>query len=175
MQLRTLTQAMEYIKENDQNTALNLNFLSTLAENGTITSAKHGNRTLVDVLLLLGELRKIMGVPKILGTAHIPQIRSIRDAAKELKEKDSDTAITEDFIRKLVDDGRVKALTCGTKQLVAMESFTCPRKLLGDMPTPSSEKNLPAKVRTASAAAREEADKLIENAAIPFRCTREVG
>ena len=165
---------MEYIKEND-NTALNLNFLSALAENGTITSAKHGNRTLVDVLLLLGELRKIMGVPKILGTAHIPQIRSIRDAAKELKEKDSDTAITEDFIRKLVDDGKVKALTCGTKQLVAMESFLCPRKLLGNMPTPSSEKNSPAKVRTASAAAREEADKLIENVAIPFRCTREVG
>ena len=175
MQLRTLTQAMEYIKENDENTALNLNFLSALAENGTITSAKHGNRTLVDVLLLLGELRKIMGVPKIFGTAHIPKIRSIRDAAKELKEKDSDTAITEDFIRKLVDDGRVKALTCGTKQLVAMESFLCARKLLGDMPTPSSEKNSPTKVRTASAAAREEADKLIENAAIPFRCTREVG
>lgn len=175
MQLRTLTQAMEYIKENDQNTALNLNFLSTLAENGTITSAKHGNRTLVDVLLLLGELRRIMGVPKILGTAHIPQIRSIRDAAKELKEKDTDTAITEDFIRKLVDDGRVKALTCGTKQLVAMESFLCARKLLGGMPTSSSGKNSPAKARTSSAAAREEADKLIENAAIPFRCKREVG
>ena len=166
---------MEYIKENDENTALNLNFLSALAENGTITSAKHGNRTLVDVLLLLGELRKIMGVPKLLGTAHIPKIRSIRDAAKELKEKDSVTAMTEDFIRKLVDDGRVKALTCGTKQLVAMESFLCARKLLRDMPTPSSEKNSPAKVRTASAVAKEEADKLIENAAIPFRCTREVG
>lgn len=166
---------MEYIKENDENTALNLNFLSALAENGTITSAKHGNRTLVDVLLLLGELRKIMGVPKILGTAYIPKIRSIRDAAKELKEQDSDTAMTEDFIRKLVDDGRVKALICGTKQLVAMESFLCARKLLGDMPTPSSEKNSPAKVRTASTAAREEAEKLIENAAIPFRCTREVG
>lgn len=166
---------MEYIKENDENTALNLNFLSALAENGTITSAKHGNRTLVDVLLLLQELRKIMGVPKILGTTHIPKIRSIRDAAKELKEKDSDTAITEDFIRKLVDDGRVKALTCSTKQLVAMESFICARKLLGGIPTPSTEKNSSAKVRTSSAAAREEADKLIENAAIPFRCTREVG
>ena len=51
--------------------------------------------------------------------------------ACSLKEKDTDTAITEDFIRKLVDDGRVKALTCGTKQLVAMESFICPKKLLG--------------------------------------------
>ena len=173
MQLRTLTQAMEYIKENDQNTALNLNFLSTLAENGTITSAKHGNRTLVDVLLLLGELRNATE-----GSTHYYELvpKGIYDIQfKELKEKDSDTAITEDFIRKLVDDGRVKALTCGTKQLVAMESFICPKKLLGSMPAHSSGKKTPAKVRTASAAAREEADKLIENATIPFKCTREVG
>lgn len=49
------------------------------------------------------------------------RIRSIHDAHVLLKEEDSNTAVTEYFIRKLVNEGTIPSFKTGNKSLVDVD------------------------------------------------------
>lgn len=49
------------------------------------------------------------------------RIRSISDAHKILKEEDSNTAVTEYFIRKLVTEGAIPSFKTGNKHLLDVD------------------------------------------------------
>lgn len=49
------------------------------------------------------------------------RIRTIQQAAAEIKSKDSNTAITEFFIRKMVNSGEIPAHKSGGKYLINMD------------------------------------------------------
>ncbi len=49
------------------------------------------------------------------------RIRSIHDAHELLKEEDSNTAVTEYFIRKLVTEGKIPSFKTGNKHLLDVD------------------------------------------------------
>ena len=58
----------------------------------------------------------------------MPRMRTIQEAAKELKEKDPNTALTPYAIRRMVLNGTIPCINVGKKRLINMdvlEGFLC--------------------------------------------------
>ena len=55
--------------------------------------------------------------------ANIARMRTINECVKEIKKLDSESAITEWFIRSLVKDDEIKYFMAGTKVLVNFDSL----------------------------------------------------
>ena len=53
----------------------------------------------------------------------IPRMRTVHEAAVELKKLDADTAVTEYHIRRLVLDGVLPRLKAGKKYLINLDSL----------------------------------------------------
>lgn len=53
-----------------------------------------------------------------------PCMRGIRQAVEELRAADTDTALTEHALRRLILSGELPSVRCGTKYLVNMDVLT---------------------------------------------------
>lgn len=51
------------------------------------------------------------------------RMRTIKEAYKEIKEKDKDTALTVTGLRRLVNEGTIPCVLIGNKTLIAMENL----------------------------------------------------
>ena len=60
------------------------------------------------------------------GETFLPQIRTIRQAANELKNSKSDLGVTESNIRRYVADEKIGFIVIGNRCYIAMQSFTYP-------------------------------------------------
>ena len=54
---------------------------------------------------------------------HLPRYRTIKECIAELKKIDSDTAISEFYIRRLCKSGEIKYLPTGNKSLVNLDNL----------------------------------------------------
>lgn len=53
----------------------------------------------------------------------IPRMRILKDAAAELKEMDSETAVTPYYIRQLALEGKIQTVMVGRKRLINLDSL----------------------------------------------------
>jgi hypothetical protein len=53
----------------------------------------------------------------------MPRMRTIKEAIREIKAQDPGTAITEHYLRVLINNGRIPVSECGNKYLVSMEDI----------------------------------------------------
>ena len=51
------------------------------------------------------------------------RMRTIKEAYKEIKEKDKDTALTVTGLRRLVNEGEIPSVKVGNKTLIAMDNL----------------------------------------------------
>ncbi len=54
----------------------------------------------------------------------LPRMRGIKQAIKELKQLDADTALTEHALRRLILSNKIPSVRCGAKYLVNMDVLT---------------------------------------------------
>ena len=51
------------------------------------------------------------------------KLRSVRQAVREIRENDPGTAMTETLLKRLIHEGEVSYTTCGTRELIEMETL----------------------------------------------------
>ena len=73
-----------------------------------------------------------------------PRMRTIQEAAAELKRLDPDTAITPYFIRCMVLDGTIPHVKAGTKRLINLDKLL---EYLAASPAPAPDAAQPGQIR----------------------------
>ena len=104
MKILTLHQAVEEIKKIDPNSDISTTMLSRLINEKKLPYGSRGNRTVIEWFILIASLNELL---KFTGETFIPQIRTIRNAAIELKQMKSDLGISESHIRRYVEDKKL--------------------------------------------------------------------
>ena len=106
MRVRTLNQIVKEIQEIDPNTAINKYMLFALIKDRKIPHGNHGNRTVIDFDAVAPSFNELLNFKK---GKELPQIRTIRAAVSELREKYPELGIGEEQIRACVQEGRIRA------------------------------------------------------------------
>ncbi|MBQ8407498.1 MAG: hypothetical protein IJY39_01395 [Clostridia bacterium] len=86
MKIKTLPQIVKAVKAYDADTAINESMLSNLIASGCLPFEKRGNRTVADFDTAMMCLNQMLGLE---ATNTIPLLRTIRGAAKDIKETNS--------------------------------------------------------------------------------------
>ncbi|PWM00070.1 MAG: hypothetical protein DBY04_00885 [Clostridiales bacterium] len=123
MRLATLPQAIKEFRLIDPRTALNETMLLTLIRKNQLPYGNHGVRTVVDIRLVIATLNELLGFT---DETFLPQIRTIRTAAAELKKVTEHIVMGEDRIRICVADGKIPSILIGNRRYIALQSFTDP-------------------------------------------------
>ena len=123
MRIKSLPQIVKAAKEIDPDTALNESMLVELMASGNLPYEKHGNRTVTDMDTVIPCLNQMLGLN---ADASLPRLRTIRGAAKELRQYRSELGIGEEHIRAAVNDGRIDCIRIGNRAYIAMEFFEEP-------------------------------------------------
>ena len=123
MRIKTIPQIVKNAKELDPGTALNESMLAELMVSGNIPYEKHGNRTVSNMDAVIPCLNRMLGLN---ADTALPRLRTIRGAAKELRQYRSELGIGEDHIRAAVNDGRIDFIRIGNRAYIAMEFFDEP-------------------------------------------------
>ena len=97
--------------------------LERLINEKKIPYGTRGNRTVIELHILISALNEML---KFTGETFLPKIRTIRQAAKELKKSQSDIGVAEGHIRRCVSDNKIGYIVIGNRQYVAMQSFVYP-------------------------------------------------
>jgi hypothetical protein len=121
--IKTLPQIVKLIKSEDPGTAFNESMLIELINSSYIPSGKRGNRIVADVDEINACLNQLLGLEASKKLSHI---RTIRNAAKEIKEKFPDLGIGEKQIRTAIADERVNTINIGNRSYIALEFFEEP-------------------------------------------------
>ena len=53
----------------------------------------------------------------------VPKMRTIKQAIKEIKESDSNTALTERGLRRLVEENKIVSISIGNRNLIDMDQL----------------------------------------------------
>lgn len=123
MQIKTLPRIVKDIRAADPSSAVSESLLSALINSGDIPCTYHGNRLVADAESVVPALNRLLGLDENGG---LPQIRSIREAATELKQSRPEMGIGEKLIRNAVKDGRIPSIRIGNRDYIAMQSFDEP-------------------------------------------------
>ena len=123
MRIKTIPQIVKAAQELDPGTILNETMLTELMASGNLPYEKHGNRTVTDVDTVIPCLNRMLGLN---ADASLPRLRTIRGAAKALREHRSELGIGEEHIRAAVNDGRIDCIRIGNRAYIAMEFFDEP-------------------------------------------------
>lgn len=123
MRIKTLPQIVKAAKELDPDTVLNESMLAELMASGNLPFEKHGNRTVSDMDTVIPCLNRMLGLN---ADTSLPRLRTIRGAAKELRQRRSELGIGEVHIRAAVNDGRMNCIRIGNRAYIAMEFFEEP-------------------------------------------------
>ena len=97
--------------------------LNRLINERKIPSGCRGNRTIMELHMLISALNEMF---QFTGETFLPQIRTIRQAANELKNSKSDLGVTESNIRRYVADEKIGFIVIGNRCYIAMQSFSYP-------------------------------------------------
>ena len=97
--------------------------LERLINEKKIPYGTRGNRTVIELHILISALNEML---QFTGETFLPKIRTIRQAAKELKKSQSDIGVAEGHIRRCVSDNKIGYIVIGNRQYVAMQSFMYP-------------------------------------------------
>lgn len=123
MKIKTLPQLAAEIRTIDPASAVGESFLTALAHAKEIPHTYHGNRLVADTDTIAPTLNRLLGFE---GRNALPHIRTIREAAIEIKEKRPFLGIGEKRIRTAVKDGRIPSIRIGNRDYIAMQSFDEP-------------------------------------------------
>ena len=123
MQIKTLPRIVKDIRVADPSSAVSESLLSVLINSGDIPCTYHGNRLIVDADSVAPALNRLLGLDE---NDELPQIRTIREAAAELKQNRPEIGIGEKLIRNAVKDGRIPSIRIGNRDYIAMQSFDEP-------------------------------------------------
>lgn len=123
MKILTLSQIVREYKKLDPNSAINTAMLNRLISDKKITYGSRGNRTVLEWHTLITCLNELLGFS---DETFLPEIRTIRKAAEELKHSVSDIVIAERHIRRCVLDGKIGFIAIGNRCYIAMQSFSPP-------------------------------------------------
>ena len=123
MRIKTVPAIVKQIKKFDPSSAISESFLFALIKENLIPFTYHGNRTVIDEASIGSALNELFGFKESIA---LPHIRTIRNAAQELKSKNSEIGIGEKLIRKAVKDKRISCIRIGNREYIAMQSFEEP-------------------------------------------------
>lgn len=119
IKLRSVRQAVREIQESDPCTAMTETLFKRLIHEGDVSYTTCGARELIEMETLGRELSALFGCKD----AYVPKMRTVRTAAKDIRNSDGGNAITEYRIRMLIRNGKMPCYEAGTRQIVALESF----------------------------------------------------
>lgn len=132
MKLKTIRASVKKIRDFDPDTALNVNMLNRMIDNGQISYEWHGNRKIINYDALVQRLNTLfeLDCPR----TNPPHIRTIDNAWKEAKETLSELGISEERLRDLIKTGIVASIRIGNRSYIPMELFHAPydRRLAKD-------------------------------------------
>ncbi len=123
MRIKTIPGIVTEIKKFDPSSAVGESFLTALAESKQLTHTYHGNRLVADAEAIAPTLNSLLGFE---GNGNLPHIRTIREAAAELRRSHPMMGIGEKLIRSAVKDGRISSIRIGNREYIAMQSFDEP-------------------------------------------------
>lgn len=107
----------------DSHSAVNEAFLKHLIREKLLRFGNRGIRTVVDLDVLIVTLNNLLGF----SDEHVlPKIRTIRNAAIELRTNEDNIGIGETHIRRCVADQKIGFIKIGNRHYVAMQSFEPP-------------------------------------------------
>jgi hypothetical protein len=112
-------QAVREIQESDPCTAMTETLLKRLIHEGDVSYTICGTRELIEMETLGRELSALFGCKG----AYVPKMRTVRTAAKDIRNSDGGNAMTEYRIRMLIRNGKMPCYEAGTRQIIALESF----------------------------------------------------
>lgn len=119
IKLRSVRQAVREIQESDPCTAMTETLLKRLIHEGDVSYTTCGARELIEMETLGRELSALFGCKD----AYVPKMRTVRTAAKDIRNSDGGNAITEYRIRMMIRNGKMPCYEAGTRQIIALESF----------------------------------------------------
>lgn len=120
MRIKTIPSIVTEIKTFDPSSAVGESFLMALAESKKLPHTYHGNRLVADAEAIAPTLNCLLGFEE---NGNLPHIRTIREAAAELKQSRPMIGIGEKLIRSAVKDGRIPSIRIGNREYIAMQSF----------------------------------------------------
>ncbi len=123
MRIKTIPGIVTEIKMLDPSSAVGESFLTALAESKQLPHTYHGNRLVADAEAIAPTLNSLLGFE---GNGNLPHIRTIREAAAELRQSHPMIGIGEKLIRSAVKDGRIPSIRIGNREYIAMQSFDEP-------------------------------------------------
>lgn len=123
MRIKTIPSIVTEIKTLDPFSAVGESFLTALAESKQLPHTYHGNRLVTDAEAIAPTLNRLLGFE---GNGNLPHIRTIREAAAELKQSRPMVGIGEKLIRRAVKDGQIPSIRIGNREYIAMQSFDEP-------------------------------------------------
>ena len=112
MRLKTLQQAVNAMKAEDPDTALNRSMLLRLIADGILPYEMHGNRHIVDYDRLM-----------LRDSRFGPHLRTVETAMREPRKKQPELGLGEDRIRNLIARGKIPSLRVGNRSYIPMEAF----------------------------------------------------
>ncbi|MBQ3013933.1 MAG: hypothetical protein IJD75_02185 [Clostridia bacterium] len=156
MRIRTIPKTVKEIRLVDPSSAIGESFLTALAESKQLPHTYHGNRRVTDADAIVSTLNRLFGLD---GSGTLPHVRSIREAAAELKKRDVNIGVGEKLIRSAVKDGRIPSIRVGNREYIAMQSFDEPycRRIF--------EPTIPAPVSRAEAVRRDVMEQMAQTIA----------
>ena len=135
MRIKTIPSIVTEIKTLDPSSAVGESFLMALAESKQLPHTYHGNRLVADAEAIAPTLNSLLDLE---GNGNLPHIRTIREAAAELKRSRTSIGIGEKRIRSAVKDGQIPSIRIGNREYIAMQSFDEPYCRRIFEPTPSA-------------------------------------
>jgi hypothetical protein len=134
LRIKTIPSIVTEIRSLDPSSAVGESFLTALAESKQLPHTYHGNRLVADAEAIAPTLNRLLGFER---NGNLPHIRTIREAAAELKKSRPMMGIGEKLIRSAVKDGRIPSIRIGNREYIAMQSFDEPycRRIFEPTPT----------------------------------------
>ncbi len=123
MRIKTIPKSVEEIRALDTKSAVGESFLLALVATNELPHTYHGNRLVIDADAVIPTLNRLLGFE---SREDMPHIRSIREAAAELKQIHPEMGVGEKLIRSAVKNERISSIRIGNREYIAMQSFDEP-------------------------------------------------
>ena len=123
LQIMTLPQIAQKCRELDPDTAINRDMLYTLCREGIIPFSMHGNRMVAEFSEVIGCITNRL---MLYDLRSFPKVRTVRNAARDLRKENIVQGINETHIRAFLKSDSLRSLKVGNRQYIALQSFERP-------------------------------------------------
>ena len=130
MELMTVPKLVKKWRALDPRTIVNEAMLTQLMREGKIPYSMRGNRMIADFSTVVHTITDRLFLYDFHG---IPKLRTVTQAAKELREANPDIGINEKHIRAFLRSDTLRSIEIGNRHYIALQSFDAPynRALFG--------------------------------------------